>query len=52
MEVILRPGDAVFFPAGWMHHTESLAESVSVTCRLEAAGGGRGINAAAAAAEE
>ena len=37
MEVTLSPGDAVFFPAYWAHHTESLDESVSVTCRLAAA---------------
>ena len=40
MEVVLHPGDALFFPAGWLHHTESLAESVSATCRLEAGGVG------------
>ncbi|KAI8474185.1 MAG: hypothetical protein J3K34DRAFT_408366 [Monoraphidium minutum] len=42
MAVTLSPGDALFFPAYWAHHTESLGESVSVTCRLEADGGGGG----------
>jgi ribosomal protein L16 Arg81 hydroxylase len=39
MEALLSPGDAVFFPAHWPHHTESLDESVSVTCRLVADAG-------------
>jgi hypothetical protein len=42
MEALLGPGDAVFFPAGWAHHTESLDESVSVTCRLVAGDGAGG----------
>ncbi|KAJ1630353.1 hypothetical protein T492DRAFT_1003864 [Pavlovales sp. CCMP2436] len=28
----LRPGDAIFFPAGWTHHTEALHEGVGEGC--------------------
>ncbi|KAF8066381.1 hif1an [Scenedesmus sp. PABB004] len=44
LEAVLLPGDCLFFPAGWAHHTESLGEGggdggpagccVSVTWRL------------------
>jgi hypothetical protein len=36
LEVILEPGDAIFFPSMWSHYTESLTPSVSVTMRLQA----------------
>lgn len=47
LEVVLGPGDCVFFPSMWAHYTDSLGEnsvggvvsgcSVSVTFRLQAA---------------
>jgi hypothetical protein len=37
-EVVLKPGDAIVFPARWAHYTESCSTSVSVTVRLQAAG--------------
>jgi hypothetical protein len=42
MEARLSPGDVIFFPPGWCHHTESLGDSVSSTCRLAGWGGGGG----------
>jgi hypoxia-inducible factor 1-alpha inhibitor (HIF hydroxylase) len=38
LEVVLQPGDLVFFPARWAHYTESLAASVSITCRHRSGG--------------
>lgn len=34
IEVMLEPGDAVFFPPEWAHYTESLSPSMSVTTRF------------------
>jgi hypothetical protein len=42
VEVVLEPGDAVFFPPEWAHYTESLTPSMSVTTRFAVAGGGGG----------
>jgi len=36
VEVVLEPGDAVFFPPEWAHYTESLSPSMSVTARFVA----------------
>ena len=33
-EAIIEPGDVMFFPSCWAHYTESLDESISVTCRF------------------
>jgi hypothetical protein len=33
-EVVLRPGDVLFFPQQWAHYTESCEQSVSVTFRV------------------
>lgn len=50
-EALLQPGDVLFFPGGWHHHTESIGEgspgqpagvSMSVTWRLAAAVSGSG----------
>lgn len=41
-EVVLSPGDVVFFPSRWSHYTESLDFSVSLTARLTSSGGGGG----------
>jgi hypothetical protein len=35
LEVVLSPGDVLFFPQQWAHYTESLELSVSVTFRVE-----------------
>jgi hypothetical protein len=35
LEVVLRPGDVLFFPQRWAHCTESRDLSVSVTFRVE-----------------
>jgi hypothetical protein len=40
LEVVLGPGDAVFFPSMWAHYTESLGE-----CAGDAAGRGAKGNA-------
>jgi hypothetical protein len=40
VEVVLEPGDAVFFPPEWAHYTESLTPSMSVTTRFALGGGG------------
>lgn len=34
MEVVLQPGDVLFFPGYWAHYTESSSFSVSITCRF------------------
>lgn len=48
VEAVLSPGDAVFFPPRWLHHTESRGSDagaggrgtcVSLTFRLRAAAG-------------
>lgn len=34
VEVVLNPGDVLFFPGYWAHYTESCTFSVSMTCRF------------------
>lgn len=34
VEVVLHPGDVLFFPGYWAHYTESCTFSVSITCRF------------------
>lgn len=34
VEVVLHPGDVLFFPGYWAHYTESCTHSVSITCRF------------------
>jgi hypothetical protein len=38
LEVVLGPGDAVFFPSMWAHYTESLGECVDDAADTEAEG--------------
>jgi hypothetical protein len=38
LEVVLGPGDAVFFPSMWAHYTESLGECVGGAAGMEADG--------------
>jgi hypothetical protein len=46
LETILDPGDAVFFPGGWAHHTECCGGlSMSLTWRHAAPGTGRAATA-------
>lgn len=33
-EAVLSPGDSLFFPPRWAHHTESLDQSISITYRF------------------